>query len=134
MYGVLDLVFKPTADGATPDAGKAEAIVRGDTYALELAFWTDAVAETGPIAITGSVTAQIRAARLTSSTGGAALADFAVVVSGAGNNIVTISLTPAQTVALPAAGFWDVQSVDAGVVTTWLAGKVKILDDVTRVA
>lgn len=134
MYGVLDLTWKPTADGDTPPVGKTDAIVRGDTYPLVLSFWTDPVAETGPIAITGSVTAQIRAARLADSTGGAALADFAVVVSGAGNNIVTLSLTPAQTIALPSSGFWDVQSVDSGVVTTWMAGKVKVLDDVTRVA
>jgi hypothetical protein len=36
--------------------------------------------------------------------------------------------------ALPAAGFWDCQVDNAGTITTLLAGKVKVLDDVTREA
>lgn len=138
MYGVLDLTWYPTANDPTPPAGKASRIVRGDTYSHVIAFWNDEE-ETDPFAITGDVTAQIRVARLTSATGGDPIADFAVVVSGAGNNIVTISLTPAQTLALPARMadenyFWDLQSDDGGTITTLLAGKVKVLNDVTREA
>jgi hypothetical protein len=133
MPGALDLTWKVSAAESTPPAGKSSAIYRGDTYAHVLEFWNDE-AETDPFTITGTVTAQIRSTRLTGATGGTPLADFAVVVSGAGSNIVTISLTSAQTLALPAAGFWDCQVDNAGTITTLLAGKVKVLDDVTREA
>lgn len=133
MPGLLDLNWKPSAASASPDAGQSAQIYRGDTYSHVIEFWED-VAETDPFAITGTVTAQIKAARLTSDADGTVLADFACVVSGAGSNIVTISLTPAQTKDLPATGspYWDLQVTNAGVITTLLTGKVKVWGDVTR--
>lgn len=133
MPGTLSLTWKPSASAPTPPAGQSAAIYRGDTYAHVLEFWNDE-AETDPFALTGTPTAQIRSARLTSATAGDALADFACVISGAGDNILTISLTAAETLALPAGAtlFWDCQLTDGSTITTLLAGKVKVLDDVTR--
>lgn len=129
MYGVLDLVWYPTAANPTPPAGQASAFVRGDTYAHVLAFWTDDE-QTVPFDIDGTVTAQVRTARLSDATAGDPLADFAVTVDA---NEVTFSLTAAQTLVLPARAYWDLQQIVSGVVTTLLAGKTKTLDDVTRV-
>lgn len=129
MYGILDLTWVPTATSTEPAAGQSAAIVRGDTYAHLLTFTDDADA---PFAITGDVAAQIRAAKLTSDTAGVPLASFACVVSGAGDNLVTISLTSEQTLDLPASAFWDLQVDDSGTITTLLSGKVKVANDVTR--
>lgn len=146
MYGVLNLDWKPSADSLTPPAGRAPAIVRDDPY-------THGIVVPGGWADLGSETfeAQLRLERLTGSTAGAATAAFTVVnergvydsgtdeftetVDGPDLRIV-ISLTAAVTLALPSslstkAGFWDLQQVDG---STLLAGKVKVLDDVTRVA
>lgn len=132
MYGVLDLVFKATADGATPGPGKASAIVRGDTYVHVFTFTND---DDTPYEITGTVLAQLRTARVTGATADAPTASFSVAVGGVDDNEVTISLTSAQTLALPTVPlFWDMQQDVAGVVTTLLAGKAKVLDDVTRAA
>lgn len=131
MPGILDLNWRPSASSAAPVAGQSAQIYRGDTYAHVIEFWND-LAETDPFAITGTVTAQVKAARLTSDADGTALADFVCVVSGAGDNIVTISLTPAQTEDLPDSAYWDLQVLDAGVITTLLTGKVKVWGDVTR--
>lgn len=134
MPGVLDLTWKPTATSSAPAAGQSAMIYRGDTYAHVIEFWNDAEA-TDPFEITGTVAAQIRATFLDADdTAGTPLATFAAAVSGAGSNIVTISLTATQTLTLPAAGVWDLQVTDGSTVTTLLRGKVKVLDDATRVA
>jgi hypothetical protein len=131
MYGILDLTFKPTTDGASPAAGRAAAIVRGDTYIHVFTFTND---DDTPFEITGTVAAQLRPARLTGATASSPTASFTVAVGGVDDNEVTISLTSAQTLALPTTPlFWDMQQTVSGVVTTLLAGKVKVLDDVTRV-
>jgi hypothetical protein len=133
MWAYLDLTWKPSASESTPPAGKAPAIIRGDSYAHTISI-TDGV-------VNGyddwTFLAQIRLARLTDGTGGAALADFTVDLEADGDDLlVHLSLLPATTLALelPQGGFWDMQLSLAGVVTTWLSGKVKILDDVTRAA
>ena len=131
MPGLLDLDWKPSASSAAPAAGHSAQVYRGDTYSHAIEFWND-VAETDPFAITGTVTAQVKAARLTSDVDGTVLAAFACAVSGAGSNIVTISLTPAQTEDLPASAYWDLQVTNGGVITTLLTGKVKVWGDVTR--
>jgi hypothetical protein len=131
MPGLLDLDWKPSASSATPDAGHSAQIYRGDSYSHVIEFWED-VAETDPFAITGTVTAQIKTARLTSDDDGTVLAAFTCAVSGVGSNIVTISLTPAQTEDLPAAAYWDLQVDNGGVITTLITGKVKVWGDVTR--
>lgn len=129
MLGILNLTFKP-AIGATPTVGTANSIYRGDSYAHTIHFWND-VAQTDPFNIVGTVTAQIRAARLTVADIAPTdpLAVFTVQVAG---NAITISLTPEQTKALPSAGFWDLQVDNGGIISTLLMGKVKVLDDVTR--
>ncbi len=132
MPALLDLDWKPSASSAAPEAGHSSQIYRGDTYAHVIEFWEDE-AETDPFAITGTVTAQIKTARLTSDDDGTVLAAFTCAVSGAGNNIVTISLTPTQTEDLPVGSlYWDLQVLNAGVITTLLTGKVKVWGDVTR--
>src|SRR5688500_5187251 len=105
MPGILDLSWRPSAASAAPAAGQSAQIYRGDSYSHVLEFWND-VAETDPFATTGTVTGQIKAARLTSDADGTVLAAFTCVVSGAGNNIVTISLTPEQTEDLPDSAYW----------------------------
>lgn len=131
MPGLLDLNWRPSATSSSPAVGQSAQIYRGDTYSHVIEFWEDE-AETDPFAITGTVTAQIKAARLTSDADGTSLADFVCVVSGVGSNIVTISLTPAQTEDLPDSAYWDMQVTNAGVITTLLTGKVKVWGDVTR--
>lgn len=131
MPGLLDLNWKPSASSSAPAVGQSAQIYRGDSYAHVIEFWNDAE-ETDPFAITGTVTAQIKTARLTSDADGTVLAAFTCAVSGAGNNIVTISLTPEQTEDLPAAAYWDLQVLDGTTITTLLTGKVKVWGDVTR--
>lgn len=137
MWAYLDLTWKPSATSTTPPAGKAPAIVRNDSYAHTIVV-TDGV-------LNGyddwTFTAQIRTARLAAGvTAGSAVTDFAVALApnatDANDLDVILSLTSAQTtdLDLPAGGYWDLQLENAGVITTWLAGKVKVLDDVTRAA
>jgi hypothetical protein len=127
MYAVLDLTWKPTADSTTPPAGKAPAIVRNDPYDHTFrvtAGWADLGAET--------FIAQVRPARLTGSTAAAATADFEVETEQDGVDLlIHLHLDASVTTALPAALFWDVQQVDG---STIVAGKAKVLDDVTRAA
>ncbi len=79
------------------------------------------------------MTAQVKAGRLTSADDGTVLAEFSCAVSGAGDNIVTITLTPTQTEDLPTVtAYWDLQVDDSGVISTLLTGKVKVWGDVTR--
>ena len=127
MYALLDLVWKPNATQTEPPAGRAPAIIRDDPYTHTFVVtggWADLGGE--------SFEAQIRTARLTGDTAAAATVDFTVTTEQDGTDLlIHLSLTAAQTLGLPAAGFWDLQQVDGG---TLVAGKVKVLDDVTRLA
>lgn len=146
MYAVLDLTFKPTAQTSKPPKGKGYAIVRNDPY-------LHTVAVAGGWATIGGETfaAQLRLARLTGTTAGPPTAVFTVtnrrgtitpidgedilVIDGTGPDLgIAIELTEEQTSALPAilgreSGYWDLQQVGGG---TLLAGKIRVLDDVTR--
>jgi hypothetical protein len=127
MYGLLDLVWKPSASSTEPPAGKAPALVRDDPY-------THVIVVTGGWADLGTETfeAQIRTARLTGDTVAPATVDFTVTTAQDGTDLrIILALTAAQTLDLPAAGYWDLQMVDG---ETLLAGKVKVLDDITRIA
>ena len=133
MFATLDFVWKPSASSPTPPVGKGPAIVRNDTFAHTFRI-TDGI-------VNGyddwTFIAQIRRARLTSGTAGAAVADFTVVEEADGDDLlIHLSLPSATTTALslPSGGFWDLQLSLAGVITTWLSGKVKVLDDVSRAA
>lgn len=128
MYAVLDLVWKPTADSTSPPTGKAPAIVRNDPYDHTFrvtAAWADLGTET--------FEAQVRTARLTGSTAAAATVDFAVETEQDGVDLlIHLHLTATQTTSLPSVPlFWDCQMVDG---STIVAGKAKVLDDVTRAA
>lgn len=135
MFATLDLTWKPSAGVATPPAGKAPAIIRNDTYAHTIRV-TDGV-------LNGyddwTWIAQIRPLRLVAgATVAAALASFTVTLEADGDDLLVhllLSSTATTALSLPKAGaFWDLQLTNAGVVATWLAGKVKILDDVSRAA
>lgn len=134
MFATLDLVWKPSASESTPPAGKAPAIIRNDTYAHTIRV-TDGVLNGYD---TWTWIAQIRTKRLVAgATVAAALASFTVVLEADVDDLlVHLSLSSTTTTALdlPQGGFWDLQITDAGVVATWLAGKVKVLDDVSRAA
>jgi hypothetical protein len=128
MYALLDLNWKPSADSTTPPTGKAPAIVRNDPYDHTLvvtAGWADLGTE--------EFEAQLRTARLTGSTAGDAAASFDVETEQDGVDLlIHIHLDATVTTALPTAPlFWDCQQVDG---STILAGKAKVLDDVTRFA
>jgi hypothetical protein len=56
-------------------------------------------------------------------------AEMTVIVT---DNVVALSLEPAQTAELPASGRWDLQSTDGSRRVTWLAGTVKVTPEVTR--
>lgn len=129
MFGILDLTWKPSASQTSPPAGKASAIVRDDPYEHTLRVtdgWLDGLG-------TDEWYAQLRRARLTSSTAGDPVADFDVdTLQDADDLLVILSLTAEVTADLPPSTvdlFWDLQSVDGG---TLLAGKAKVLDDVSR--
>lgn len=132
MYGILDLTWKPSSQSTSPPTGKAGAIVRNDPYTHRIVV-TDGWADLG----TEEFEAQIRLKRLTGADDPAATADFVVVTAQDGDDLwITLNLTAEQTTDLPNAlaqqgGYWDLQQVDG---PTLLAGKVKVLDDVTRVA
>lgn len=130
MFGILDLTWKPSASQTSPPAGKAPAIVRGDTYEHTIRVtdgWLDGL---------GSLDwyAQLRRARLTSATAPDPVADFDVDTDqDADDLLVLIALSSTVTTDLPIDMFWDLESVDGLIVATLLAGKAKTLDDVTRV-
>lgn len=138
MPGVLDLVWdfrKATQGNLTPPPGQSAGIYRGDDYEHALEFWLDED-ETEPFEFTGTFTAQIRTELLNEEDAvdpdPAPIAEFECDVSGAGMNIITISLPAETTLTLPRSGVWDLQENSGGKRTTILAGKVRVLDDVTR--
>lgn len=131
MYGLLDLTWKVSATDPTPPTGKGPCIIRDDPFDHTVrvtAGWADLGSET--------FVAQARLARLTSSTAAAATVDFEVTTEQDGVDLlIHLHIDQAVTRALPEAltggGFWDCQMVDG---PTLLAGKVKLLDDVSRAA
>jgi hypothetical protein len=131
LFATLDLTWKPSTSAPTPPAGKAPAIVRNDTYSHTIRI-TDGV-------LNGyddwTFIAQIRESRLTGSTAAAALASFTVTEEADGGDLLIHLLLPTATTTtldLPNGGYWDLQLSLSGVITTWLAGRVKVLDDVSR--
>lgn len=136
MPAILDLTWKPSAGVETPPAGKAPAIYRNDTYEHTIRV-VDGVTNGYD---SWTWIGQIRRTRLAyDATVGATAASFTVTLEP---DVVTpadllvhllLDSTTTTALSLPSAGgFWDLQLTLAGVVATWLAGKVKILDDVSR--
>lgn len=131
MPELLDLNFKPSASQPTLPTGGypyvAPAIYRGDEYTIHFTL-SDGV---DPYTPEGTLTAQIRPARLAANaTPGDPLAEFLVTVDG---NEVTIQLDGDDTAGLPDAAYWDLEeSFDDASPRTWFTGKVKVWGDVTR--
>lgn len=131
MWGSLDLTWKPSEAQPTPPKGKAPCLIRDDPY-------DHTIRVTGGWADIGSeeFVAQARLARLTSATAGDATVDFEITKEQDGEDLlIHLHVDQAVTKALPtglaSGGFWDCQIVDG---PTILAGKVKLLDDVSRAA
>lgn len=133
MPRFLDLTWIPTLavpalptdrTGAKDDPYLGDAIYRGGPYTIKLV---------PPVELVGAtLTAQIRADRLKAgATVTDPLADFAVDTDVDDN--IFLSLTAAQTAALPDKGYWDVQQWDGDdPLDTWFTGKVKVWGDITR--
>lgn len=131
MPAKLDLTWEPKAGESTPPAGKAPAIYRNDTYAHTIRV-TDGVTNNFD---DWTWIAQIRTSRLKAGvTPGSATSFVVTLEDDTPDLLVHIGLASATTTALslPNGGFWDLQLTLAGTVATWLAGKVKVLDDVSR--
>lgn len=73
--------------------------------------------------------AQIRSSAAATST----IAEFSTAVTSTGGGQFYISLTSGTTSALtPQNAVWDLQQTVSGVVSTLIAGDVRIVQDVTR--
>lgn len=103
-------------------------ITRGDTEVLVI---TINDSSNVPINVTGrTYRAQIRADKDNASIA----ASFACVVTNAAGGVVTCTLSAASSASLSAGTYyWDFEETTAGgVVTTIIAGSVKVLADVSR--
>ena len=110
-------------DGST---GGAAPIRRGDDYSHAITWVTDV-----PAAIDKSAVTILAQLRLTADS--AVVATFGSTVTGAGNNVVTLTLADTVTDDLvPGHYVWDYQETEGGVVTTRLAGRAVVTADVSR--
>jgi hypothetical protein len=127
VFAVLDFTWKPTADSTEPPAGKAPALVRNDPFDHTFRVtdgWADLGGET--------FAAQFRTARLTGATAGTPAAEVDVETEQDGTDLlIHFHLDAEDTTSLASALFFDCQQVGG---STVVAGKAKVLDDVTRVA
>jgi len=101
-------------------------IYRRDSHLWRFTLWGDAL-KTDAVDLTGcTVKAEIR-----DKPSGLVIQALTLVVTLP--NIITATLTPAQTATLPSNGRWDLQITDAtGWVSTVLAGAVKVTGDITE--
>ena len=111
-----------------PSTGPARydlAVYEGDSFHWQFKMWTDDT-KTTPIDLTGaSAMAQIR-----DKPGGTVLATLTCTVTAPNVVDVVLSATASETVA---AGVWDLQVTGSGGwVTTYVAGKVAVTQDVTE--
>jgi hypothetical protein len=103
---------------------------QGDTFTRAYACYTDQ-AQTVARNLSGyTAKAQLRE---TASPTATLIASFTAAISGASSNIITISLTAAQTSAIAqTTGWFDVQVTSAGgVVETLVRGKITFTAEVT---
>jgi len=134
MPTILDLVWKPSADAPTLPTDTypvlAPAVYRNDGYSIHFTL-SDG---DDPYVPEGTLTAQIRKARLAAgATPGEPLASFDVTVGGDNGNEVTLDLDETITEALPDSAYWDLQeSFVDGPPRTWFTGRVKAWGDITR--
>ena len=105
-------------------------LYRGDTRVWTVAFTTD---DGDNLDLSGRTwVAQVRG----DQDRGTLLATITVDTTDAATGGLTLTLPSSESLGLTttdgrAVAYWDLQSDDSGVVTTWLAGKVKILGDVS---
>ena len=92
---------------------------QGDTFTLTLTFQ-------------GNVASSTFAAQVRPTTKSATFWNFAVDTSQAASGIVVLTLSAANTAAMPATAVWDLQETKAGVVTTLLKGRVRVGRETTR--
>lgn len=129
--GVLDLIWRPAVGETEPPAGQAPGIYRHDTYLHVLRLWSNPPTNTVPFDLEGDFTAQLREELVVDGEDpGTPLAEFTVNII---DNEIHLLLPSTTTKGLIVAGFWDLQNtlVD-DTVQTFLAGKFKVFDDVTR--
>jgi hypothetical protein len=126
MYGILDLIWEPTG-ATTLSPGQAPAIVRNDPYDHTIRVtdgWADLGAET--------YHSQLRESRLDGPTTDDPAASFAIETDQDGTDLlIALHLDATVTTSLPSSLLWDLQ-MDNG--ETLLAGKARVVGDVTRVA
>jgi len=107
--------------------GQAPALRCGDTYDHPLTF-----VDSNGAAIdksTATFMSQIRP----SETSEIIIADFGIAITGAGNNVVTISLDATLTAPLiPGKYVWDLQETIGLTTVTRLAGEAVVESDVSR--
>jgi hypothetical protein len=103
---------------------------RGRKFPLVLVRGTDVAFQltvTSAAAAVDMSTATITASIFTNA--GVLVDSFTSAVSGAGSNIVTLSLTDTETTALTASTYrWSLVVSRGGDVRTWLAGTVRVTD------
>ena len=60
------------------------------------------------------------------------LTTFTIDAASAGSGLLTLSLTTAQTTALPERTVWDLELTEGSEVRTYLRGSLSVTQDVTR--
>jgi hypothetical protein len=100
-------------------------LYRGDSASYQFTIWSDRQGMT-PLDIAGC----IPLAEIRDAPGGLLLATMTTIIQAP--NIVKMSLTPGQTLALPHKAVWDLQlSFGTSEVLTPIAGGVAVQDDVS---
>lgn len=101
-------------------------LYRGDSAVFRVQIWSDD--GTTPYDLTGSTVA----VQFRDKFDGVEVVDWDATIELP--NVVLVEVTPAMWDTSPSGGVWDLQVTDAtGFVTTPVAGKVKVVLDVTRV-
>jgi hypothetical protein len=103
-------------------------LYRGDTYAWQFKLWQDD-AKTQPVDLTGATAkAEVRY-----TTGGTEILAMTCTITPP--NIINVSLPAAVWVAWPFNSSkrpaWDLQVTQSGAVTTYVAGPVSVVGDIT---
>lgn len=105
-------------------------IYKGDDYAHTVTLNTRSGSVLTPINITGrTYTAQLRKVKSQTLPD----ATLTCTVTDAPNGVIVMSMARSITQALRVdCYYWDLQQTSSGVLTTILAGKVKVVSDTTR--
>jgi hypothetical protein len=118
---------KPAVLHLNGGPGMAAPIRRGDDYSHSLIFRDSTQAPIDKSAST--FLAQLRPNKKSSTV----IATFTIAISGAGSNVVTWSLTDAQTRAIPAKRYaWDLHESGVDGEITRVEGVALANDDVSR--